>query len=324
MNNLIKPTGGGKFLETYFRLLDKCGVRYCVLRNYRSLPWSAGGSDVDMWVHAGDVDKALLLSTEAKDACGYHLVSRYGDATAEKRCFQCETDGVQFDIFRGAIYYKDKVFIDGGTIMGHTHTYNGVSVLDDEFGDLIAFLKEILNNGCCSEKYSKPIMGYEQFTEEYLCKCLPTFTKSFTTLLYQFINNKSIDNDIVRKLAIAARAALSSSTDVSNFGITWHKIKRLFKHPGYVIAFDGVCEQRKKEDVATLLEGGFHHGVTVCNGNPRTSQVLQTFFKAKVFIVGRASYGCLLHPKPDIVVDASLSEREIMQLIVQAMARRFE
>lgn len=299
-------------------------MRYCVLRNYRSLPQSAGDSDVDMWVHADDVDKALLLSTEAKDACGYHLVSRYGDATAEKLCFQSDTDGVQFDIFRGAIYYKNKVFVDGCTIMGRTYTYNGVSVLDDEFGDLIAFLKEILNNGCCSEKYSKPIKGNERFTEEYLCKCLPTFTTSFATLLYKFINKKSIDNDIARRLAIAARAALSSSNGVSNFGITWHKVKRLFRHPGYIIAFDGVCEQRKKENMAASLEGGFHHGVTVCNGNPQIKHVLQTFFKAKVIIVERASYRCLLHPKPDIVVDASLSEQEIMRLAVQAMAQRFE
>lgn len=277
-----------------------------------------------MWVYADDVDKALRLSNDAKDECGYHLVSRYGDATAEKLCFQCEADGVQFDIFRGAIYYKNCVFVDADTIMRHTHKYNGISVLDEDFGDLIAFLKEILNNGHCSEKYSKPIMGYEQFTEEYLCKCLPTFTASFAAQLYQFINNKSIDNDIVRKLAIAARTALSSLTDVSKIGITWHKIKRIFRHPGYVIAFDGRCNPSKMEHIASLLEGGFHHGVTICGGNVTTKQVLQTFAKAKVFIVERASYRCWLHPMPDIVVDASLSEQETMQLIVQAMAGRFE
>lgn len=323
MNN-IYINRGGEFLETYFRLLNECGVRYCVLRNYLSLPHSAGGSDVDMWVHTDDVDKALRLSNDAKNACGYHLVSRYGDVTAEKLCFQCEADGVQFDIFRGAIYYKNSVFVDGDTILRHTHKYNGISVLDDDFGDLIAFLKEILNNGRCSEKYSGPIMGNDSFTEGYLHENLPTFTNSFVALLHQFINDKPNGNDAACELAIAARAALSSSNGVSRAGIVWHKIKRLFRHPGYVIAFDGRSEQSKMERIAALLEGGFHHGVTICSGNVKTKQVLQTFAKAKVFIVERARYRCWLHPMPDIVVDASLSEQETMQWIVKAMAERFE
>lgn len=186
--NTHKIRGG--YLATYFRKLNECGVRYCVLRNYWSLPQSSGGSDVDIWVHEDDVEKTFRICEETKTECGYHLVSRYGDATAEKLCFQREDDGVQFDLFRGAIYYRNRMFINGDTILRHIHDYQGVCVLDDNFADLIAFLKEILNNGKCASKYVAPVIGNEVFSENYLKDNLCNFSPTFAEKIYLFIINQ--------------------------------------------------------------------------------------------------------------------------------------
>lgn len=313
----------GGYLAPFFKILNERGIRYCVLRNYAGLPQSTGGSDVDMWVHADDVKAALNVAYETENTYGYPLVSTYGDTTAIKLCFQREDDGVQFDIFCGAIYYRNHVFIEGETIMRHTRNYNGVCVLDDDFGGIIAFLKEILNNGTCSAKYVSPVMGNKTFTETYIRENLRSFDSAFAAHFCRFINNKQIDDGIIANLAIEARKALSTSARVSKIGIVWAKIRRIFKHPGYVIAFDERCKQSVKEELADLLERGFHHGVTICRGNPDLKQVVQTFFKAKVLLVDCTSYGCWLHPKPDIVVDASLSQREIRKRIIARMAHRF-
>lgn len=313
----------GGYLAPFFKILNERGIRYCVLRNYADLPQSTGGSDVDMWVHADDVEASLSIAYETEKACGYPLVSTYGDATAIKLCFQREDDGVQFDIFCGAIYYRNHVFIDGETIMCHTREHNGVCVLDDELGDLIAFLKEILNNGTCSAKYSSPVVGNKNYSEKYFRDNLSSFDSTFAAHLCRFINSNQIDESTIAALAIEARKALNTSASVSKLGIVWAKIRRIFKHPGYVIAFDERCKQSVKEELADLLERGFHHGVTICRGNPDLKQVVQTFFKAKVLLVDCTSYGCWLHPKPDIVVDASLSQREIRKRIIARMAHRF-
>lgn len=314
----------GGYLETFFRRLNECGVRYCVLRNYMSLPQSAGGSDVDMWVHADDVEKALCVSETTKKECGYHLVSKFGDATAVKLCFQNEYDGIQIDMFCGAIYYRNRVLLDGEVIEKHTHVYNGITVMQDDFGDLLAFLKEILNNGKCERKYIEPIAGNSVFSVSYIEEAFPHFPPSFIAELHRIINKGITDDMAIARLADAGRQALSHSTGVSKFGILWHKLLRLFRHPGYVIAVENLREYGETQRLVDLLEGGFHHGVMVCDKQPTAKQVLPTFFKAKVLLVDRKSYHSWLHPKPDIVADASLPIEELMRGIVKKMARRFE
>lgn len=234
-----------------------------------------------MWVHEDDVEKTFRICEETKTECGYHLVSRYGDATAEKHCFQREDDGVQFDLFRGAIYYRNRMFIDGDTILRHIHDYQGVCVLDDNFADLIAFLKEILNNGKCATKYVAPVIGNEVFSENYLKDNLCNFSPTFAEKNYLFIINRKTDDEVIAQLAVAAQQALSSSTDVSRLGIAWHKLLRLFRHPGFVISFDNERDGSGKDcmaEVAKRLDGGFHHGVTKCHSNPTIKQVLYIFF----------------------------------------------
>lgn len=42
-----------------FKQLNKENIKYAVLRNYKTLPESLGGSDIDLWVCRKDV-KAFL------------------------------------------------------------------------------------------------------------------------------------------------------------------------------------------------------------------------------------------------------------------------
>lgn len=255
-------TGG--YLTTFFSTLNERGIRYCVLRNYTCLPQSTGGSDVDMWVHADDLRALLNIAFETKKNCGYHLASTYGDATAVKLCFQCEDDGVQFDIFKGAIYYKNSVFIDGETIIRHTHTYNDICVMDDEFGNLIAFLKEILNNGKCSEKYLEPVKDNKIFSEDYIRENIRAFIPSFAVKLSIFLHRPLIDETIISMFSVEARKALRASPRVSKIGIIGAKIRRIFKRPGYVIAVLGTDGSGKSTIINAItpwLDECFHHGV---------------------------------------------------------------
>lgn len=196
--------------------------------------------------------------------------------------------------------------------------------MQDDFGDLLAFLKEILNNGKCERKYVEPVVGNAVFSVRYLKEAFPYFSPSFIAELHGIINKGITDNKAIARLADAGRQALSQSTGVSKFGILWHKLLRLFRHPGYVIAIENLREYGETQRLVGLLEGGFHHGVIVCDEPPTAKQVLLTFFKAKVLLVERKSYHSWLHPKPDIVADVSLPIEEMMRGIVKMMARRFE
>lgn len=251
------------YIETFFQLLNKNEVRYCVLRNYRGLPQTTGCSDIDIWVHSDDIKDMLRISEEVKIACDYHLVSIYGDTTAEKLCFQREDDGIQIDVFKGHIYYKNHIIIDGETILKHIIKYNGISVVDDNFANIISFIKEIIHNGKCESKYWEPILNNPIYTKEYLCTNLCQFDKNFILLLYNALNSNKIFL-FISELCIKSRKGLLYSKNVSSIKLICKKLKRLIKTPGYVIVVEGTDGSGKSfiiNSITPILNGAFHNGV---------------------------------------------------------------
>ena len=72
-----RPDTESQLLRTVFDALNAANVRYCVLRNYASLPQSLEGSDLDILVHSEDVDilqECLQLSTSRRNG---RLISSY-------------------------------------------------------------------------------------------------------------------------------------------------------------------------------------------------------------------------------------------------------
>lgn len=244
-----------------FSLLSTAGISYAVLRNYKTLPDSLGGSDLDIWVASSDIGKftqILNLFMQKEEA---FLVSYIADKRCPKVCLTNTDNGIQADIFRGCIPYRNSVLVDERIIQKHIVTYNGIRVLDDNFAKIIAYVKEIMNNGYSTEKYSIPVyQSAYTFTEEYVCTNFPNFSDGCVRLLAQAIKNRTLTEDEKRIVRLGRMSLMQRSS----FGSRIKKFSRLLRKPGYVIAVlgtDGSGKSTIIDAITPWLDESFHHGV---------------------------------------------------------------
>lgn len=63
------------FLINLFQYLNQFEIKYCVLRNYRSLPQNTNGSDLDLWVSSNDIKKTINILNEVSKNVNCQIVS---------------------------------------------------------------------------------------------------------------------------------------------------------------------------------------------------------------------------------------------------------
>lgn len=246
-----------------FAKFNVAGISYCVLRNYEQLPHNCGMSDLDMWVARKDISSVLDILQKVSKETNTSLVSYVPDNDCPKFCYLNTEFGVQIDLFEGNIICKGKPMFEESDIIRNTNDFNGIKVLDDRFGDLIAFLKEILNNGKCNEKYIKPLIEHKTvFNIEYLKTKLTKFSDEFCYLILYSIAESSFEKNIT-KLTKIGRQCLGIVKRGSNLN-KLSKLARFLKPTGYVIAFLGTDGSGKSfviDHVTPILNEAFHNGV---------------------------------------------------------------
>lgn len=248
------------FTIELFKSLNDRNIKYCVLRNYESLPNNTGGSDLDLWVSSQDIKKVSEILRETSIVTNCKIVSFIPSKHSPKFCFQNSKEGIQIDLFYGNIYFQNKVIFDENTIEQHIKLYNGIAILNDNFANLVSLIKEIINNGTCTTKYTLPIYNSPCYDLDFLKLNLKAFNLEFIRTLYQAIQNHNIENDC-RILFQLSRKSLSAHIVINKI----KKINRIFnKKPGYVIAIlgtDGSGKSTIINNITPILNGGFHNGI---------------------------------------------------------------
>lgn len=251
------------FVGKFFGEMNSNGIRYAVLRNYECLPESCGGSDLDIFVSSNDITKLGEILSKVSNSLDASLVSYTASNTCPKLCYLNTKEGIQMDIFVGAITYKAYVIVSEETIEENTRIYNGIKVLDDSLGNIIAFIKEILNNGKCKDKYIVPITeNKEKYDKNNLAKNLTAFDDKFIDTLYESIKSDKIKESILVLTDLGRKGIKrKSSKNISTF---LSKILRLFKQPGYTIAVLGTDGSGKSfiiNSITPVLDEAFHNGI---------------------------------------------------------------
>lgn len=273
---------GGVFLRPLFKRLNDAKIRYCVVRNFEQLPDSTGGSDVDMWVHKDDLLYCERLLKETSVAVDMPLVSFYGHPTQYKVCYMGVSDGVQLDIFKGDIYWDNKIMFSGTSIEKNTIMFNGVKVLNEEFMDVMSVLKEFIYTKDCKQRYIDKIYKSSLYSDEYLKQYLDKFSDDFLLFFSKCLKEHTI-NENLHDLAEKARNNISKDGALSTFRFKFSKLKRLLKKPGYVICVEGTDGSGKSfiiENIEPMLNGAFHNKVTYNHLRPN-------FFPDIAVLLGR-------------------------------------
>ncbi|MBQ0929179.1 hypothetical protein [Ideonella alba] len=146
------------FLLRIFYLFKEHGIRYAVMRNYFSLPNSAGGSDLDILCLDADLVSAQnLLQRAAEDAEGVCIGTAESPDVVKTHYLGRSADfasgwwGLKVDLFPGFRFCGLPLLTDD---WHHTEVYHGaVRVLPDGLSGLLGVLKEVLNNEILPERY---------------------------------------------------------------------------------------------------------------------------------------------------------------------------
>lgn len=195
-----------------------------------------------------------------------HLVSFLFDETCPRLVYLSKEWGIQLDIHIGIAQHRGVPYISSSIIESHILTYNSVKVLTPEIDGIISFLKEILNNKSCNEKYCiQAAHLIDGLSKKEINQYLYAFSESTKEFIVKLLKGRNFDAESIRKVGITA------SNDLQSFGsrirYRWgqfSKLKRFFRPLGYTIAFlgtDGSGKSTIIDAITPILNEAFHKGV---------------------------------------------------------------
>jgi len=233
-----------QFLIPFFNEMSLNNIRYCVLRNYEKLPKSLDGSDLDILIDKVDVNvfyeilNRVIIETNGK------IIIRYGKLTP-RICIAGHNSsswyGIQLDVHEGILPYKTTNMFPIDYLLMRVNTHNTILVANNDDANLIAFLKEILHNRCCKEKYFEA--AKETWTKNkfhYTDVLLSIYDNKFIEMLTVTLEGHYIKSNI-SELAKYGQSLLTQGiiTKVNNLISKSSRFYRFIKTPGFSIAVLG-------------------------------------------------------------------------------------
>lgn len=147
----------GDVLHGWFAALGERNVRYCVLRNYESLPERVPGSDLDVLVHPDDSEHGELTLREIATACGWTLVSRYPKdyAIMHFRFWRLEEGTnhfLRFDLMTG-VGWRGVPFLSTAEVLARRLAHRGLYVPRPVDEVVITVLTGLFYQGHIKQRY---------------------------------------------------------------------------------------------------------------------------------------------------------------------------
>lgn len=252
------------FLYLFLSRLEQAGIHYAIVRGWEDVPNSMFGGDCDMWVDEKQYEqlKQILRQTLA-DTDG--VVVSYMEGYKAPKYILLGTDwGLQLDLGFTVVHYKCYNYYPDELVQKHVITYNGCHVVSTEADAYMAFIKEVLYNGFSQkDKYVTRMRNVlSTSTQEEIQDNLNVYSDS-TIRMFQ---EQALDEKRTKYLELR-KAMCKDIFPLINFRNMWYqlrKVKRIVRHPGYVIAVlgtDGSGKSAIIDSITPWLDEGFHHNV---------------------------------------------------------------
>ncbi len=232
------------FLKSFFKELHSMNIKYCVLRNYEQLPVSLGGSDLDILIDIKDKEKFYKLLNNILDQNHGKIIIQYGKLTP-RICIAGINGsvpyGLQLDVHEGILPYKTSNMFPIKFLFSRKQIYNNIFVVKKDDANLIAFLKEIFNNGICKKEYfenAKESWNKNKFFYKEPLKDI--YNDEFIKNLDAIFEN-AYDQNEISKLAKEGRSLLTQGFNIklNNFKSKISRLYRFLNPPGFTIAMLG-------------------------------------------------------------------------------------
>jgi len=273
----------GLFLIGLFEVFNTSGIRYAVMRNHLTLPFSAGGSDLDLIVDEADEAVAKVLIAKAISKAGgtsLGSIQTYGFYKVFALGRNVDADGgwwgLCIDINFGLFFQGQRLLAKN--VQWPTNNYRGITVLTEDFAGVLGVLKEVLNNRTMPQKYSDAARkGVLCNWQEISCLLAPMGVSTLN-LLHKLLlsdnvlENRVIEFDLVRN-AFFRHALISKPVKylVGRSSYEWSKAKRYFNPSGKVVAILGVDGAGKStiiNAIKPVLDMATHNTVVVQHLRP--------------------------------------------------------
>lgn len=271
------------FLHKLFAVLNASLIRYAVMRNHESLPYSAGGSDLDLIVTPEDGKRAKAVVRDAIQvadgvAIGISETSGFFKIYALGRAHEANHPwwGLRLDFniglfFRGLRLLDDKV---AWPLCYH----HGIPVLKNGFAGVLGVLKEALNNEIFPARYAEAAREAAHNDWPQIEALLtPMGTDALGRLQAMLLSDAPVEElqGECRKLRQDVFRHVFSQRRLRSFWhcavYEWSKVHRYLKPSGIVVAILGVDGAGKSTVINAILpalNAATHNAVVVQHLRP--------------------------------------------------------
>lgn len=252
-------------LKIFLTQLEQYSIQYAIFRGWENVPNTMNGGDLDIWIEPSRYNEAKNILRRTLTQTQGHVVSYLADIMTPRCCCLSVNRGLQIDLHPIIPQHRCANIVPEGFIQKNTITYNGCKVLSPDADAYLAFLKEILNNGYSQkEKYVSNLR--DKFNEISLAQIkedLSNYSDATVTMLREQVLDENRQR--YSELAKAMRKDILPIINIRYMRNQLMKWKRLFRHPGYVIAVlgtDGSGKSAIIDAITPWLDEAFHNGVT--------------------------------------------------------------
>lgn len=271
------------FLSILFKKLEQADIPYAVMRNYTSLPYSAGGSDLDLIVPSKYGKQAKHVIYDAvKNAGGVPIGIAESIGFFKIYILGCLPDGshswwgLRVDVNVGLVF-KGQPLINEDIVMP-LEEQNGIIVLAHSFAGVLGVLKEVLNNALLALRYWPAAAEAVQHGWPHIEKILmPLGVDGLARLRTLLLSGGKTDEyrdecltlrrTVLRHLFLRKPFSFLSRL----FSYEWTKVRRFLSPPGVMIAFLGVDGSGKStliDAISPILKEATHNALFVQHLRP--------------------------------------------------------
>lgn len=271
-----------RFLSVLFAELKSQGVEFAVMGNHEHLPFSAGGSDLDIIVATEDgkvaktaVLKSVFLAGGAPigivETVGFFKVYALGRSGDES----CQWWGLRVDVNLGLFFRGHRLLKENALLPIRWH--RDIPILADELQGVLGVLKEVCNNGIFPTRYSKlaQLALPEWSTIKVLLAPMGERALCLLKVMISSGTSEQVSGRDCQKIrwaisheAVSGRA-WSSLSDRVRF--EWSKLNRYLRPSGIVVAILGVDGSGKSSIIDSMLpalNAATHNGVVIKHLRP--------------------------------------------------------